>query len=92
MKERDSEIDRIRLEHAAMKHVFREVLWMAARYADGRSTYAPGMVNQAIDVAKRAGIEIEPDATRGCRVYCTDGSFGEWDAQLGRFVQGAPKL
>jgi hypothetical protein len=31
-----------------LKHSFEEVIWMAIRYADGRSTYAPTMVRDAI--------------------------------------------
>jgi hypothetical protein len=31
-----------------LKHAFEETIWMAIRYADGRQTYAPSMVRDAI--------------------------------------------
>ena len=31
-----------------LKHAFEETIWMAIRYADGRNTYAPSMVRDAI--------------------------------------------
>ena len=31
-----------------LSHCFDEVIWMAIRYADGRHTYAPSMVRDAI--------------------------------------------
>jgi hypothetical protein len=31
-----------------LKHCFEETIWMALRYANGRSTYAPQMVRDAI--------------------------------------------
>jgi hypothetical protein len=31
-----------------LTHCFDEVIWMAIRYADGRHTYAPSMVRDAI--------------------------------------------
>lgn len=31
-----------------LKHAFEETIWMAIRYADGRHTYAPSMVRDAI--------------------------------------------
>jgi len=37
-------------------HAFSEVVWMAARYANGRSTYAPQMVRDAVNLVK----EIDP--------------------------------
>ena len=31
-----------------LKHAFEETIWMAIRYADGRNTYAPSMVRDAV--------------------------------------------
>lgn len=31
-----------------LKNAFEETIWMAIRYADGRHTYAPNMVRDAI--------------------------------------------
>lgn len=40
-KEKDKQI-------AILSHCFEEVIWMAIRYADGRHTFAPSMVRDAI--------------------------------------------
>ena len=42
-----------------LKKAFEDVIWMAARYAHGRSTYAPSMVRGAVNAVK----EIYPDWT-----------------------------
>lgn len=36
---------------------FDDVIWMAARYAHGRSTYAPTMVREAVALRR----EVDPD-------------------------------
>lgn len=40
-----------------LKYCFEEVIWMAIRYADGRSTYAPHVVRDAIKKFQ----EVYPD-------------------------------
>lgn len=40
-----------------MRRAFEDVIWMAVRYADGRHTYAPSMVRDAIKEVK----EVFPD-------------------------------
>lgn len=70
-----------------LKWVIEQLAWMARRYADGRSTYAPAMCNEALDVAKALGVEIESDTTLPDPDYATDGMFGRWNADEGRFVR-----
>lgn len=64
-----------------------EILWMARRYADGRSTFAPSTVNEIIDQLIKDGIKIDKDTTlrdpEG--LYASDGMFGFW--RDGRFVK-----
>ena len=51
-----------------LKHCFKEVIWMAIRYAHGRHTYAPGIVRDAVikyrevfpDFVLKHDITIEP--------------------------------
>jgi len=43
-----------------LKHSFEEVIWMAIRYADGRSTYAPTMVRDAIRDFQRVFPDWKP--------------------------------
>ena len=40
-----------------LKKAFEDVIWMSARYANGRSTYAPQMVRDAVNAVK----EVYPD-------------------------------
>lgn len=69
-------------ENEKLRNIIQETLWMARRYADGRSTYAPSMVNENIMKAYELGIEldgpIEPD-------FAKDGMFGEWNPETRSF-------
>ena len=40
-----------------LKKAFDDVIWQAARYAHGRSTYAPQMVRDAVALRR----EVDPD-------------------------------
>jgi hypothetical protein len=42
-----------------LKEAFEDVIWMAARYANGRSTYAPSMVRDAVKAFKEVYPEWE---------------------------------
>jgi len=48
-----------------LKKAFEDVIWMAARYANGRSTYAPSMVRDAVALRKEVdpNWEMRPDIT-----------------------------
>jgi hypothetical protein len=48
-----------------LKKAFEDVIWMAARYAHGRSTYAPSMVRDAVALVKEVYPEwdMKPDQT-----------------------------
>lgn len=69
---------------AQLESIIRETLWMARRYAHGRSTYAPRMFNEAYDTAKSLGINIAPDAINGSD-YADDGMFGRWNPSTKNF-------
>jgi hypothetical protein len=40
-----------------LKKAFEDVIWMAARYAHGRSTYAPTMFREAVALRR----EVDPE-------------------------------
>ena len=40
----------------AARRFIRDTFWMARRYANGRSTYAPGMYNDALAAVIEAGV------------------------------------
>lgn len=68
MKPREQELERIIID----------TIWMARRYADGRKTYAPAMINDAIDDCIRLGIDIQDDHTLiNSSRYATDGGSDE---------------
>jgi len=62
-----------------LQHIIEETLWMARRYADGRSTYAPETVNKCIDKALEIGIDLSGPPEE---MYASDGMFGEWNPEL----------
>lgn len=68
-----------------LERIIGETLWMARRYADGRSTYAPETVNKCIDLALELGIELDGPPEE---MYAKDGMFGEWDSKLKGFRDG----
>lgn len=43
-----------------LSHCFDEVIWMAIRYADGRHTYAPSMVRDAIKQFQKVNPDWKP--------------------------------
>jgi hypothetical protein len=46
-----------------LRAVVADTFWMARRYANQRQTYAPDMVNQALEKLERIGVEIADDDT-----------------------------
>lgn len=65
-----------------LEYIARETLWMARRYADGRCTYAPGLVNECIDLAIKLGIDLHGPPEE---LYASDGLLGNWDSKRKRF-------
>lgn len=47
-------------QNEAMRRLIGEIHWMARRYADGRSTYATGMLNDATRQLLRLGVGLKP--------------------------------
>lgn len=72
-------------ENLKLRRIIQETLWMARRYADGRSTYAPGLVNENIMAALKLGIDLDGPTDPP---YAKDGMFGEWNPETKRFEKG----
>jgi len=68
-----------------LEKIIRDTLWMARRYADLRSTFAPNTVNRAIDDLRKIGIEIQMDHTLDDPYYAQDGMLGKWDSEKQKF-------
>jgi len=62
-----------------LEYIIQETLWMARRYAHGRSTYAPETVNKCIDKALELGIDMSGPPEE---MYASDGMFGKWNSEL----------
>lgn len=72
---------------AVVSHtILKDLCWMARRYCDGRSSYAPSMFNNIVDGLIAAGVPIEP-VNEDEGIYAKDGMFGVWDPALRRFVK-----
>lgn len=54
----ESDNELLRRENNTLKSVIQEIWWMARRYADERSTFAPQIYNQAIRECLKLGIDF----------------------------------
>lgn len=73
----------------ALTGVAEDLQWPARRYADGRSSYAVGMVNEATRVLIALGLRINPDQTvTPPTVWAEDGMFGYPDYAVIEAAQG----
>ena len=64
-------------ENATLRHAFREIAWMARRYADGRMTYAASTYNDAVRAVLALGIELPVNADG--TVWARDGMGRAFD-------------
>lgn len=71
-------IESLQAENRQLKMDLVEIIWMARRYAHGRKTYAPQMVNEVIDRLLKTDCSVSTDEVVG-GLYAEDGSFGSWD-------------
>ena len=46
-----------------LEAILRNTFWMARRYANGRQTYTPSVINNALSQLLDIGIKIEDDNT-----------------------------
>lgn len=67
-----------------MEQALLDLQWMAARYANERSTFAPNNVNEITLKMIESGVYPSPDRTRDApesTVWVKDGGFG-WPTDL----------
>ncbi len=55
---KSEEVKMLRAENFRLREICKDLHWMSRRYADGRSTYAPTMVNDAVDYLLKIGVEL----------------------------------
>lgn len=82
-----SRLKQIEEENQALKYIIAQTLWMARRYADGRSSYAVGMLNDAVHELDRAGLShlFTGDPAEEYKRFADDGMFGKYDPETKRF-------
>jgi hypothetical protein len=50
-------------QNEILRAVIHDTFWMARRYANGRKTYTPSVINNALSQLLDIGIKIEDDNT-----------------------------
>ena len=69
-----------------LEYIVSETLWMARRYANGRSTFAPSTVNECIDLVISLGVEgVKPVDGSSEPCYAKDGMFRKWNPKTRQF-------
>lgn len=66
-------VQQLQKQNLALKRVIKDIWWMARRYADGLSTFAPSLYNQMIDLAIKNGVQIDSN-----EIYAENGNLGKW--------------
>jgi len=69
-----------------LEHLLQETLWMARRYADGRSTYAPKMFNDVVHTLDALGLQHLLVGDDGKR-FADDGGLGIYQPETRKFVR-----
>lgn len=65
--------------------IILETLCYARRYAHNRASFAPSVVNEAIDAALGYGIKIQPDSDPEIGMYARDYHLGKWNPKRQKF-------
>ena len=66
---------KLQAENATLRNIIRDFHWMARRYADGRSSYAPGMFNRHVQALINIDFEFADNAPR----FARDGMGRDFD-------------
>ena len=75
--------EQLKAENEALRVIVADVHWMARRYADGRSSYAPGMFNSRVKELLGMGVEL-------CKPhYARDGMGRKFDGLTEEEVRAA---
>lgn len=75
-------IKRLQKQNHQLHTALTEIWWMARRYADGRSTYAPYQFNIITQSLRESGLL---DDTDNGEKWASDGDFGKWGPDTKRF-------
>lgn len=83
-----------RVDQQRLKHILKETLWMARRYADGRSSYVVSQFNEAIHELDLMGLpELNPgDPAANGKRFADDGMFGNYDPTSKQHITSDEKI
>lgn len=68
-------------EIEVLRRIVKDTLWMALRYADGRSTYAVGMFNDAVHALDGVGLG---ELFKADKRFADDGMYGSYNPETRR--------
>jgi len=71
LKQAGQLLRKLYLENFTLREIAVNLHWMARRYADGRMTYAPGMVNNAVRQLQAMGVKL--NICGECTPWARDG-------------------
>ena len=75
-------IKELQTQNEHLKEAVAEIWWMARRYAEGRSTYAPHQFNIITQSLRESGLL---DDTDNGELWASDGDLGKWDSEAKKF-------
>jgi hypothetical protein len=65
------EIDKLRHENETLRSICADLQWMAKRYANGRMTYAVGLMNEHTMTLLKMGVPLNPCGEQN--IFARDG-------------------
>lgn len=75
-------IKRLQKQNHQLRTALTEIWWMARRYANGRSTYAPYEFNSVTQKLRHVGLLTDTD---NGEMWASDGDLGKWDPDTKQF-------
>lgn len=75
-------IKELQAQNRNLKEAVAEIWWMARRYADGRSTYAPHQFNSVTQWLRSCSLLTDTD---NGELWASDGDLGRWDPETEKF-------
>lgn len=78
-------VKQLQTQNRNLKEAVAEIWWMARRYANGRSTYAPHQFNTVTQSLRACNLLTDSD---NGELWAEDGDFGKWNPETKKFEGG----
>lgn len=81
-----SAYEELHKKNEKLKYIIRETLWMARRYANNRSTFAPTTFNECVHLLDELGLSYlyQGDENGNLR-FADDGMLGKYNPEVRKF-------